>query len=550
MKLIQIILTLLLVPFAIGQNNLSTCDTVSSSIHFDTGKFAIKPEAEDYLQKVIRDLKEKDITSIQLVGHTDPHGSVEYNQNLSKQRVESVENYILDYVDIEINTGFFGKSKLLYETSTKKNDSLNRRVEILYYINCIETESSLFEKSKNIIYRKDQNCHIDTVLTHQHYQSNLIGEKSSVVVLDWTRSMYSYGLELLKWFNHNKDIANFSEIVIFNDGDGKPTHQKRNGKTGGIYATPLDSIQSAIELMEEVASKGTGGDYPENYIEALFFAQEKYPEADTLFLIADNRACIRDYKMLDSLHKPVVIILNEINPNAKTINYQYLNLAAHTKGRLVFMDQEIKNVSYKEGHTYKPIYFTDTLIKLPKYRGDLDKAYQQISETIKKQKKSSIPPIILIDGVEYDRCFNKKVPLNGYKIGCASCYRLDYPLKTHTQFKERYTLPQKVKIKWRNRPRARFGVIDYKWRKIKCDPCKKIEDKVARKKCLNEKKKCEKNKRSVKNKCNSAKRKLKNYRKKNRISRRRAFVDFFRVRKGGGGGSKGGGSRKSSGGGQ
>lgn len=548
MKLIQTILTLFFVPFLFGQNNLSTCDTVSNSIHFDTGKFSIKPEAEDYLQKVIRDLREKDISSIQLVGHTDPHGSVEYNQHLSKQRVESVENYILDHVDMEINTGYFGKSKLLYETSTQKNDSLNRRVEILYFINCQDTENE--EQAKNIIYREDKNCHIDTLITQQHYNDHLIGEKSSVVVLDWTRSVYRYGFELLKWFEINKDRANFSDIVIFNDGDGKPTQQKRDGSTGGIYQTPLDSIPSVINLMEEVANKGTGGDYPENYIEALIFAQNKYPEADTLFLIADNRACIRDYKMLEKLNKPVVVILNEINAESKVINYQYINLIAHTNGRLIFMDQEINNVSFKEGHTYKPIYFKDTFIKLPKFRGDLDQAYEQIKEMKSRLHKTSIPPIIVVDGVEYDRCFNKRIPITDYKIACASCFKFDYPIKTHTQFKERFTLRQKFIIKWRNRPRARFGVIDYKWRKIKCDPCKKIEDKVARKKCLNEKKKCERNKRSVKNKCNSAKRKLKNYRKKNRRSRRQAFVDFFRVRKGGGGGSKGGGSRKSGGGGQ
>ena len=459
----------------LAQSQQSRCDTISKSILFDSGDYSINTLADSFLQTVILDLQNNNISSIELIGHTDPRGSVEYNQRLSKNRVETVENYVLDYVDLAVSTDFYGKSQLLKNDTTKVSDSLNRRVEIIYYINC--TSTNPVTTNSNIIYQYDSNCHIDTSTTREHYDSNLKGENNtSVVVLDWTRSMYAYGFELLDWFKQHKSESSFKNVVMFNDGDGKPTSKKPLGKAGGIYTSNMDSLNAVIDLMETVANNGTGGDYPENYIEALIYAQNKHPNVDTLILIADNRACIRDYKLMEQLSKPIIVILNEINPNNNIINYQYVNLIAQTGGRLVFMNEALKNINFKNNQGYKPIYFKDTLIVLPKFRGDIDHAYEQIALMKAKQLKTSVPSILMVDSLEYERCMNKNIPNTIYKIGCATCRVYDYNIKTHTTFKAKFTLRQKIAIKWRKRLRAKFGVIDYKWRKIKCEKCKNIKN--------------------------------------------------------------------------
>ncbi len=431
MKESLLILFVLLTNIAFNQIVDSKCDSVLYSVTFNSGDHSINTYADSVLQIILLEIDENDISEIQLVGHTDKHGSIEYNKALSKRRVEEVERFLLDYLDIELSTDFYGESKPKDLDTTKQSDQSNRRVEIKCFINCNSPE----DNNNSIIYQQDQNCHIDSFITNNHYSKTLLGkDNSSVLVIDWTRSMYTYGLQLLKWFEINEGSASFDEIFIFNDGDGKPTSKKMRGSTGGIYKSEMNDLTAVIELMEAVAKKGTGGDYPENYIEALLAAERASPNVDTLILIADNRACIRDYKLLDSLNLPVIVILNEIDTTNRLINYQYINLIAQNGGRIVFMNSSLSNIKFKNNQGFKPIYFNDTLIKLPKIRGDLDDAYEKIAQMKKEQMKTSIPPILLIDGKETASCYNNEIPNTNYKIGCALCKKYDYKIKTHTTF--------------------------------------------------------------------------------------------------------------------
>ena len=84
--------------------------------------------------------------------------------------------------------------------------------------------------------------------------------------------------------------------------------------------------------------KGSGGDIPENNIEAMLKAAQEYPDFQEMILIADNNACIRDYIISDSIRWPLRIILcgtkNGINP-------MYLNLALKTKGSIHTIEEDI-----------------------------------------------------------------------------------------------------------------------------------------------------------------------------------------------------------------
>jgi len=530
MKVTLLAIILFVTVTVTGQKNDSKCDSVSISVLFKSGDFSIDARADSILLNLVLDLELEGVDKVLLVGHTDKYGSKEYNRKLSKQRVESVEHFLLDYLDIEIGTDYFGETKLIAFDTTEQSDQLNRRVEIKYYTNC-ETEESE-ENKTSIIYKIDQNCHIDSATTNSHYNSNLIGTKhSTIVVIDWTRSMYAYGLQLVDWFQKNNVEASFDEIIVFNDGDGKPTSEKQDGNTGGIYSSKLTNVDSVVNLMEMVANKGTGGDYPENYIEALLTAQRSNSNLDTLILIADNRACIRDYKLLDSLKLPVIVILNEIDRDDRIVNYQYVNLVAENGGRIVFMNNSINDIRFKNDQGHKPIYFPDTIIELPKFRGDLDEALKKIAAMKESLLKTSIPPILQVNGQKLPACYNKLIPTTDVKIGCASCKIYDYKIRTHTTFIEKYTFRQKIQIRWRNRLRARFKVIDYKWRKIKCANCKKIEDRQEKKRCNWERKKCLKEKRDCKKNKIKAKKNLKRYKKNRRKEAWKSFRNFFKRKK-------------------
>ncbi len=161
-----------------------------------------------------------------------------------------------------------------------------------------------------------------------------------VVVMDWTGSMYSYSGQAVLWHALNFNKKRIRNFVFFNDGDKKKTREKVVGKTGGIYAFKADSLEDVIEVMYEITQRGKGGDWPENDIEALLYAQNYVENVKELFLIADNRSYIRDYSLIDSLKVPVHVILCG---NSFSYNLYYMNLAYRTHGTIHTIDEDIED---------------------------------------------------------------------------------------------------------------------------------------------------------------------------------------------------------------
>ena len=74
-------------------------------------------------------------TRFSLVGHTDRHGSDEYNLGLSRRRAESVKRFLVHHCQIAeemIMTEGKGKRALRFQEATAQADSLNRRVEVIW----------------------------------------------------------------------------------------------------------------------------------------------------------------------------------------------------------------------------------------------------------------------------------------------------------------------------------------------------------------------------------------------------------------------------------
>ncbi len=167
--------------------------------------------------------------------------------------------------------------------------------------------------------------------------------KNSLVVADWTGSMYSYGSQVLAWYIYNQQSDKIKYLTLFNDGDNKPNKQKKMGETGGIYHSTVNNIERIAQLYYLVSIKGTGGDGPENDIEALLAGMRQFPNYDDLILIADNYACVRDMQLLDSIKKPVHVIACGYHPMVG-INPQLVEIAQKTNGSLHTLEMDMDDM--------------------------------------------------------------------------------------------------------------------------------------------------------------------------------------------------------------
>jgi outer membrane protein OmpA-like peptidoglycan-associated protein len=101
------------------------------AIHFDFDKAVIKEESFPYLDALYKFLKEHGGINMEIVGHTDLHGTDEYNNQLSLKRAEAVKSHLaakgLDPERFKIYGA--GKSQPVVNQIGSGFDELNRRTE-------------------------------------------------------------------------------------------------------------------------------------------------------------------------------------------------------------------------------------------------------------------------------------------------------------------------------------------------------------------------------------------------------------------------------------
>ena len=168
--------------------------------------------------------------------------------------------------------------------------------------------------------------------------------KNSLVVADWTGSMYAHGGQALLWHILNFEKSGMEYFTLFNDGDDKETKNKVIGKSGGIYFEKAKNIDKVIHLYNLVMLKGNGGDGPENDLEGIIRAIKKYPKHGEVILIADNNSCVRDMELLSEIKEPVRVIVCGFNNKKTKLNPHYLEIALKTGGSLHTLNMDIYNL--------------------------------------------------------------------------------------------------------------------------------------------------------------------------------------------------------------
>lgn len=105
-------------------------EIVLNDIYYDFDKASLRPESKVELDKLASMLKETPNVIIQISSHTDDRGSQKYNDKLSKERAQSVVNYLIHKgIDKQrmVSKGYGERQLLIKNASTEDEHQKNRR---------------------------------------------------------------------------------------------------------------------------------------------------------------------------------------------------------------------------------------------------------------------------------------------------------------------------------------------------------------------------------------------------------------------------------------
>ena len=105
----------------------------TSSIRFDYDKVDLTPQEKDELNQLGKFLQDNPTAWVALQGFTDNRGSAEYNLGLSRQRVETVADYLMKNFKLDgghVVTMWYGEGNPVASNDTAEGRAKNRRVEV------------------------------------------------------------------------------------------------------------------------------------------------------------------------------------------------------------------------------------------------------------------------------------------------------------------------------------------------------------------------------------------------------------------------------------
>lgn len=104
----------------------------AGNVLFDFDKSDLTPEAKAQLDTLMDKLRNADVVSIKVIGHTDSKGSDAYNQALSERRASSVAAYLLSQglAPNKLTSEGRGESEPVADNASDEGRAENRRVEL------------------------------------------------------------------------------------------------------------------------------------------------------------------------------------------------------------------------------------------------------------------------------------------------------------------------------------------------------------------------------------------------------------------------------------
>ena len=109
--------------------------TLDDRVLFGTDKGTIRPEGEEKLQRIAKEINELPATSqIRIFGHADARAGNEYNKKLSAERAQAVRDWLANKGGIKsdrLSIEAMGESEPRATNETARGRQLNRRVAIV-----------------------------------------------------------------------------------------------------------------------------------------------------------------------------------------------------------------------------------------------------------------------------------------------------------------------------------------------------------------------------------------------------------------------------------
>jgi len=111
--------------------------TFDSGILFSTNSSTVSDASKSALRNFANNLKANSNTYVNIIGHTDNTGRVDYNQTLSEKRAKGVYDYLMQNGVTNDRLSFEGKGihEPIATNATVEGRALNRRVEIMIMAN-------------------------------------------------------------------------------------------------------------------------------------------------------------------------------------------------------------------------------------------------------------------------------------------------------------------------------------------------------------------------------------------------------------------------------
>jgi outer membrane protein OmpA-like peptidoglycan-associated protein len=102
-------------------------------VNFATGKSDLLPVSFKILEATVKGLQKFDSVRVEISGHTDNVGGLEYNDKLSQSRAESVRSYLIKkgIEENRIVAVGYGYSRPRADNKTENGRAKNRRIEIV-----------------------------------------------------------------------------------------------------------------------------------------------------------------------------------------------------------------------------------------------------------------------------------------------------------------------------------------------------------------------------------------------------------------------------------